>query len=214
MRSCASCGGRAQYRDRTTGDYLCLEHARLAVVAAKRREPVQGGRGSAASGLPLEVRPAASTDYPQIEALSLYFWEETVVDCFDRQYDVMVCPAFLACDGDEVVGAAPFAVEEAWDAIVLVMLNVLPGYQGRGGGRSLLDALCEEARRRDLALILVATTNDDLPALALYQRFGFHITEIVTGRVMQDHGAELVGFAGITVRDEVRLEYHLSVRGE
>ncbi len=206
MRPCASCGGRAQYRDRTTGDYLCLEHARLAVVAAERREP-----DPAASGLPLEIRPAAPADYPRIEALSLYFWDETVVDCFDRRYDVMTCPAFLACDGDEVVGAAPYAVEEAWDAIVLVMLNVLPGYQGRGGGRALLDALRQEARRRDLARILVATTNDDLPALALYQRYGFRIIEIVTGRVAADHGAELVGFAGIPVRDEVRLEYHLSV---
>ncbi|NIV33275.1 MAG: GNAT family N-acetyltransferase, partial [Anaerolineae bacterium] len=63
----------------------------------------------------------------------------------------------------------------------------------------------------DLARILVATTNDDLPALALYQRYGFRIIEIVTGRVAADHGAELVGFAGIPVRDEVRLEYHLSV---
>ena len=204
MRSCASCGGRAQYRDRTTGDYLCLEHARLAVVAAELRGPDPDE-----SGVPLEIRPAAPADYPRIEALSLYFWDETVVDCFDRQYDVMACPAFLACDGDDVVGAAPFAVEEAWGGIVLVMLNVLPGYQGRGGGRALLDALRQEATGRDLARIHVATTNDDLPALALYQRYGFRITEIVTGRVAEDHGVELVGFAGIPVRDEVRLEYRL-----
>ena len=204
MRSCSSCSGRAQYRDRTTGDYLCLEHARLAVVAAERRE----------SGSPLTIRPAAPADYPRIEALSLYFWDETIVDCFDRQYDVMACPAFLACDGNEVVGAAPFAVEGAWGAIVLVMLNVLPGYQGRGGGRALLDALRQEATGRDLARLLVATTNDDLPALALYQRYGFRITEIVTGRVAEDHDAELVGFAGIPVRDEIRLECRLPAGGE
>ena len=204
MGFCAFCSAQAQYRDRTTGDYMCLEHARLDVSAAGRRE----------SGPPLMIGPAAPADYPRIEALSLYFWDETVVDCFDRQYDVMACPAFLACDGDEIVGAAPFAVEEAWGAIVLVMLNVLPGYQGRGGGRALLDALHQEARRRDLARILVATTNDDLPALAIYQRYGYRIKEIVTGRVAEDHGDELVGFAGIPVRDEVRLEYRLPERGE
>ena len=146
----------------------------------------------------------------RIEALALYFWDETVVDCFDRQYDVMACPAFLACDGGEVVGAATFAVEEEWNAIVLVMLNVLPAYQGRGGGRSLLDAVREEAQQRGLARILVATTNDDLPALALYQRYGFRITEIMAGRVAEHHGAGLAGFAGIPVRDEVRLEIKLS----
>jgi len=200
VRPCALCGARAQYRDRTTGEYVCLEHARLAVIAEGPREP----------GPPLTIRPASLADYHRIEELALYFWDETVVDCFDRQYDVMACPAFLACDGDEVVGVATVAVEEVWNAIVLVMLNVLPAYQGRGGGRSLLDAVREEAQRRGLARILVATTNDDLPALALYQRYGFRITEIVTGRVAQHHGAGLSGFAGIPVRDEVRLEIQLS----
>ena len=171
----------------------------MAVIAAGPREP----------GPPLTIRPASPADYHRIEELALYFWDETVVDCFDRQYDVMACPALLACGGGDVVGAAPFAVEEAWNAIILVMLNVLPNYQGRGGGRSLLDALCKEARERGLARILVATTNDDLPALALYQRYGFRITEIVTGRVAEEHGVDLAGFAGIPVRDEVRLEYQL-----
>ena len=196
MNPCVFCGARAQYCDRATGDYLCLEHARLAVIAAGPRDP----------GPPLAIRQASPADYPRIEALSLYFWDETVVDCFDRQYDVMACPAFLACNGGDVVGAAPFAVEEAWNALVLVMLNVLPGYQGRGGGRSLLDAVRDEAKQRGCARILVATTNDDLPALSLYQRYGFRITEIVTGRVAEDHDGEFAGFAGISVRDEVRLE--------
>lgn len=199
MKPCAFCRAKAQYRDRETGDPICLEHARLAVIALRSREP----------GPPLAIRAALLGDYPRIEELALYFWDETVVDCFDRQYDVMACPAFLACEGDAVVGAAPFAEEVAWKALVLVMLNVLPAYQGRGAGRSLLDAVRDEARRRGLDRVLVATTNDDLPALALYQRYGFRITEIVTGRVAEEHGGDLPGFAGIPVRDEVRLEYLL-----
>lgn len=201
---CAFCGAPAQYRDRATGDYLCLGHARLGVISAGRRE----------SGPPLTIRPASPADYPWIEDLSLYFWDETVVDCFDRRYDVMACPAYLACDGERIVGAAPFAVEEAWGAIVLVMLSVLPAFQGRGGGRSLLDAVRDEARRRDLARLRVVTTNDDLPALALYQRYGFRITEILAGRVARDHGGVFGGFASIPARDEIRLEYQLPARGE
>jgi ribosomal protein S18 acetylase RimI-like enzyme len=200
---CALCGALAQYRDRETGQHVCLEHARLAVVAA----------GQPYSGHPLAIRQATPADHPRIEELALYFWDETVVDCFDRRYDVMACPAFLACDAGKIVGVASFALVEVWNAAVLVMLHVLPDYQGRGGGRSLVQAVCSEARERGLARILVATTNDDLPALSLYQRCGFHITEVVTGRVAQDHaregriaGSELTGFAGIPVRDEVRLE--------
>jgi ribosomal protein S18 acetylase RimI-like enzyme len=202
------CGAKAQYRDRATGDDVCLEHARLAVVAHRQGIP----------GSPLSIRRALPADYARIEELSLHFWDETVVDCFDRRYDVMACPAFVACDGEDVVGAAVFTVVEAWNAIVLIMLSVLPERQGRGGGRSLLDAVREEGVQRGLDKILVVTTNDDLPALALYQRYGFRITEIVVGRVAQDHGAGIdghvvTGFAGIPVCDEIRLELQLSSKG-
>ncbi len=201
MRSCAFCGGKAQYRDRQTGQSICLEHARLEVVAVGRRAPAP----------PLEIRPAAAGDQARLKELSLYFWDETEVDCFDRQYDVLACPALLACDGDEVVGVASYAVEETRDAIVLVMFNALPGHQGRGGGAALLDALCSEADRRGLSRILVATSNDDLPALAFYQRYGFRFLEIVPGRIAEEHGGEFPGFAEIPVRDELRLEYRLQV---
>ena len=60
-----------------------------------------------------------------------------------------------------------------------------------------------------LARVIVATTNDDLPALALYQRYGFRIHGIVPGSIAQHHGGELPGFSGIPIRDEIQLEYWL-----
>lgn len=200
MSTCAFCEGRAQYRDRQTGQYVCLEHARLEVVAA--------GRGAPAP--PPTIRAATAADTARIEELSLHFWDETEVDCFDRQYDLLACPALLACDGEEVVGLASYAVEPDRDAVVLVMLSVLPDHQGRGGGWALLDAVRDEATKRALGWILVVTSNDDLPALALYQRYGFRITEILPGRVALDHGGEFPGLAGIPVRDEIRLSYEIA----
>lgn len=199
MPSCAFCEGKPQYRDRQTGQYVCLVHARLEVVAAGRQ----------AAGPMLTIRPATGADYDRIEELCLYFWDETEVDCFDRQYPVLDCPAFLACDGDEVVGVAAYASEEGWNAMVLVVLNILPDWQGRGGGRALLDAVRDEAARRGLGRIMVVTSNDDLPALALYQRYGFRFVRVVPGRIAADHGEEFPGLAGISVRDEIWLEYRL-----
>jgi ribosomal protein S18 acetylase RimI-like enzyme len=199
VRPCAYCHRKSVYRDRSTGQYVCLEHARLEVVAA----------GSRATTPPLEIRRAVAGDADRLDELSLYFWDETVVDCFDRQYDVRACPAFVACDGNEVIGLASYAVEEGWGAVVLVVLNVLPGHQSRGGGWSLIDAVRGEAARLGLGQILVVTSNDDLPALALYQRYGFRITEVVPGRIAQEHGGDVPGFAGIPVRDEIRLAYEL-----
>lgn len=197
---CAFCDARSQFRDRHTGQYLCLEHARLDVVAA-------GGR---AAGSSLTVRPATAADYDRIKELALYFWDETDVDCFGRDYDILACPAFLTCDGSQVVGMASYAVEPGWDALVLVTLNVLPACQDRDGGGALIAALAAEAARLGRARILVATSNDDLPALAFYQRHGFYLAELIPGVIARHHGGELAGFAGIPVRDEIRLERPVS----
>ena len=199
--SCVFCGEKSQYRDRHTGQRVCLEHARLEVVAAESIPTIR----------PLTIRPAVVADLAHIETLSLYFWDETKVECFDRVYDVLHCPAFLACEGDEVAGLAAYAVEVAWNTLALVMLNVLPDYQGQGTGRALLDAVRNDASQRSLARVIVATSNDDLPALGLYQRYGFRITGIKPGRIARHHGGELSGFAGIPVRDEIQLEYRLTM---
>jgi ribosomal protein S18 acetylase RimI-like enzyme len=195
IQSCAFCDEKAQYRDRRSGHYVCLAHARLEVVAAGQHPP----------GAPLAIRAAQPGDYGRIEELAFYFWDETDVDCFGRQYDVLACPAFLACDGDEVVGVISYAVEEVWDAVVVVMLNILPEWQGRDGGRALLNAVHEEACQRTLGRLLVATSNDDLPALALYQRYGFRIEEVIPGLIARHHGGEFPGFSDVLIRDEIRL---------
>jgi GNAT superfamily N-acetyltransferase len=197
LKRCAFCDGESHYHDRQTGEFVCLQHARLEVMAARQRPPAE----------PLAIRAANASDYPRIGVLSLHFWDETVMDCFDRQYDVLACPAFVACTEDEVAGVASYAIEEEWDAAVLVMLNVLPAYQGRGVGWALLKTLHDMVGKHDLERILVVTSNDDLPALSLYQRYGFHIAEILPGRVAQEHGGEHPGFSGIPVRDEIRLAY-------
>jgi ribosomal protein S18 acetylase RimI-like enzyme len=120
---------------------------------------------------------------------------------------VLECPAFLVCDGGEAVGQASYAVEDEWTAVVLVMLNILPDHQRRGGGWMLLDAVRDKAGQRGLRRLLVVTSNDDLPALALYQRYGFCITGILPGRIAAHHDGEFPGLAGIPVRDEIRLAY-------
>ena len=202
MRSCELCDEKAHYRDRISGVYLCLEHSRFEVVAPRRQTDIT----------PLELRQATPSDRGTIEALCLYFWGETVVDCFDQQYDVLACPAILACKGRIPVGLASYAIEAELDAAVLVVLNVLPEVQGQGLGRALIDATCDRARESNLRCILVVTSNDDLPALGLYQRYGFRIRHIVTGRIAEHHGGEVPGFAAIPVRDEIQLVYELRDR--
>jgi len=141
--------------------------------------------------------------------MAVDFWGETKMECFDRVYDVAELPALGAYVEDQPVGFLSYAIEE--DALHIVMLNVLPEYQGAGVGKELVKTAVEEARKRGLSRLFVATSNDDLPALEFYQRFGFVIEEVVPARILELHGGVEAGFAGIPVRDEVRLQ--LTVTG-
>jgi len=156
----------------------------------------------------MPVRRASAEDGDIVRAFALDYWGETRVACFGREYDVTSLPAWIATSESEAAGVLSYSVEQ--DRLVVVMLNVHPEFQGRTAARSLLALAEHEARSKGLARIVVATTNDDLPALYLYQRWGLVITEVVVGALLAHHGAEESGFAGIPVRDEIRLEKHLT----
>ncbi len=55
----------------------------------------------------------------------------------------------------------------------LAELYVQPAHRGRGLGRALMTATLEAARTRGTDYIEVATSEDDVAARALYERFGF-----------------------------------------
>ncbi len=52
----------------------------------------------------------------------------------------------------------------------------------------------------------MSTTNDNLPALYFYQRRRYRLTDLVPNSVIDHTAHEQAGFAGIPVRDEIRLE--------
>jgi hypothetical protein len=73
----------------------------------------------------------------------------------------------------------------------------------------LLSAAVRRLRRAGAATVELTTTNDNLPALRMYQRRGFRIVEVRPGAVArfleERTGAVPAGVAGIPVRDEIRL---------
>ena len=151
-----------------------------------------------------QVCPATEGDYPRLEELALRLWGETQVENFGSAYDVLNLPAFVALAGEGVAGFLSYSVDD--DRMNLVMLNVVPEHQGRGLAKALLGAAVAEAQKLGLNNLVVATSNDDLPALDFYQRAGFVIAEVVPGLLVEHHGRVKEGFAGIPVRDEIRLE--------
>ena len=108
------------------------------------------------------------------------------------------------------MGLLSYAVERDWDALNIVALNILPGYQGRGGAGGLIALLEKRARELGIGRLIVATSNDNVLALHLYQRLGFKISGVHVGAIEPDSaGDHFVGLGGIPVRDEIQLEKQL-----
>jgi len=77
----------------------------------------------------------------------------------------------------------------------------------RKGIASVLVRYAEDiARGMNARKMLVKTSNDNIPALALYQKNGFRIIGIKIGQLVKHHGAEMLGWEHIPIRDEVTLE--------
>jgi len=82
----------------------------------------------------------------------------------------------------------------------------------KGTASALLGHAEEVALSMNALRLFIKTSNDNIPALALYQKNGFRITEVKIGAMVEHHGAELPGWDNIPVRDEITLEKPLSPR--
>jgi len=89
-------------------------------------------------------------------------------------------------------------------------LAVASGTQGRGVGRALLAAGEEALRATGVRRAWLATTNDNLAALALYQKAGWRLSALRPGGIDElrrtiKPGIGIVGEHGIALRDELEL---------
>lgn len=195
---CAICGADAWYVCGRSGRPVCPQHSRIEVVS----------RLSFGSSDSISVREALPCDYEKIGEVADYFWGKSRVVCFDREYDVLELPAYVVAAGQHLAGVLSYSLEP--ESLVVVMLDMLPGYQGLGAGRMLLDMAKQKASAEKKSTILVSASNDDLPGIYFYQKNGFQIYEVKPNRIAENHGRLQVGFAGIPCRDEIRLRFGIT----
>ncbi|MDF2734407.1 MAG: putative acetyltransferase [Chloroflexota bacterium] len=88
---------------------------------------------------------------------------------------------------------------------------------GRGTGTALLAALVSAARGLGVRRIWVVTTNDNIDAIAFYQRRGFRLSELRVGAVDEARrtlkpALPVIGQHRIEMRDELKLTLLVSPR--
>lgn len=99
-----------------------------------------------------------------IDAWPLEMFFDEVSQTETRQY-------FVAEVGGELVGYCGLMVVATTADIQTI--GVLPGYEGRGIGTTMLTEMLAEARRRGARETLLEVREDNARARALYERFGF-----------------------------------------
>ena len=153
---------------------------------------------------PVFVREGIDADRPAVRALFESDFGRTKIVAFGEVMDIDQMPALVAFMTKDLSGALAYRL--FGDALHMVALATDAMWQRSGVGGHLVAEAELLARRLNLQRTVVATTNDNLPALYFYQRRGYRLTNIVPESITVHTGQQVAGFAGIPVRDEVRLE--------
>lgn len=183
------------------------------------RQPVADPQHLAAGGVAaitgeapargLRVRPLRADERPWLADQLRWAWGTPQVVSRGRVHDAARLPALVAVAGGEVVGVATFDVRN--EQCELVTLDA--STEGCGVGSALLQAVANEARRRGCRRVWLITTNDNLRALAFYQRRGLRLIAVHRGAVDAARRIKpsipLVGNDGIPLHDELELELPL-----
>jgi GNAT superfamily N-acetyltransferase len=156
---------------------------------------------------PVLVREATDSDREAARTLFERDFGRTKTVAFGEIMDIDAMPALVAVVTAEPAGALAYRL--LGDALHIVALATDPMWQRSGVGAHLLAEAELLARRLKLSRLVVATTNDNLPALYFYQRRGYRLTHVIPEAVIAHLRQEQAGFAGIPVRDEIRLEKRL-----
>jgi ribosomal protein S18 acetylase RimI-like enzyme len=157
---------------------------------------------------PVLVREATDADRAAARELFTRDFGRTKIVAYGEVMDIDQMPALVAVRYEDPSGALAYRLHG--DALHIVALATDPMWQRSGVGGHLVAEAELIARRLKLRRLVVSTTNDNLPALYFYQRRGYRMTDFVPNSIIMHTGQEVSGFAGILVRDEIRLEKMLT----
>ena len=128
--------------------------------------------------------------------------------------DVLEGPALIASQGAGPVGIVSWLIDESSATAEVRALVVASEARGRGIGRALINAAATALREAGVRHAWLVTTNDNLAALALYQKAGWQLSALRPGaiddvrRTIKPSIPEL-GEHGIPLRDELELVLEL-----
>ena len=157
----------------------------------------------------MNIRRLTSDDLPRLRQFWKKHWGDEFVVAHGVIYHPDTLDGFVALENDEWVGEITYTVSGT--TCEIVSLDSLR--EGQGIGTKLIDAVVDEARKRNCRRIFLITTNDNLHALGFYQRRGFELARIHRHAMDETRKLKpiipLIGMNNIPLRDEIELEINL-----
>jgi ribosomal protein S18 acetylase RimI-like enzyme len=156
----------------------------------------------------VRIRPTTPDDTPAVERLVETTLGERRQRRLDEDIDILGGTVLVAVRAGEAVGIVAIAARST-TSTELTALGVDASARGLGIGLALVRAALDRAWCDGAEDVWLVTTNENLPALAVYQRAGFRLTALRPGAVDRARLAKptipLVGALGIPVHDELVL---------
>jgi ribosomal protein S18 acetylase RimI-like enzyme len=155
------------------------------------------------------IRAPHASERAWLEQQLVGSWGSTFVVSRGRLHDASCLSALVAVQGDELVGLATFALDDA--ECELVTLDALR--RQTGVGSALLAAVADHAAGRGCRRLWLITTNDNINAIRFYQRRGMRLVAVHSGSV--DNARRIkpsipeIGEHGIAIHDELEFELRL-----
>lgn len=154
---------------------------------------------------PVLVREARDTERQSALELFRRDFGRSGIVAFGEIMDLDATPTIVAEMNAEIAGALAYRLVDA--GLHIVALATDPMWQRSGVGGYLVAEAELLARRLSIPRVVVSMTNDNLPSLYFYQRRGYFVCDwIPNGAAKLSASTSLIGFGGIPIRDEVRLE--------
>lgn len=151
---------------------------------------------------PFTIRKKAPHENPPMDLLLLADPSEQNITTYLHAGET-----YVAIDEEEIIGV--FVLREIAPTIAEIMnVAVAENQQGKGIGKALIQHAIQTAKNERMTSIEIGTGNSSIQQLALYQKCGFRMNEIIHNH-FEEHYEEPIFENGIQCRDMVRLKLDL-----
>jgi ribosomal protein S18 acetylase RimI-like enzyme len=157
----------------------------------------------------MDIRALTGGDADWVERLMIERWGDSTVVGRGRVWKPAALPGFAAFDGERCIGLVTYELDG--EACEIVTIDALE--EDKGIGTALLEEVVAAARQACCKRVQLLTTNNNLRALAFYQKRGFRLVELVPGAIDEERQLKPsipeLDSAGLPIRDELHLELSL-----